>query len=107
MPASKISARKAKPFNNPCRPESFHPSRCATQRIRKKISGTPERPRLAVHFSGKHIYAQVIDDDAGKTLASANTTEKDFRASKATRANVATADQGRQSWWPNAQRQSS
>ncbi len=61
------------------------------QRIRKKVSGTPERPRLAVHFSGQHIYAQVIDDAAGKTLASVNTTEADFRGDKTTRPNIATA----------------
>ena len=59
-------------------------------RIRKVISGTPERPRLSVHFSGQHIYAQVIDDVAGLTLASANTTEKSIR-DQATRPNVATA----------------
>ena len=40
------------------------------RRIRKKISGTAERPRLAVHFSNKNVYAQVIDDLTGKTLAS-------------------------------------
>jgi len=45
-------------------------------RIRKRVNGTAERPRLAVHFSGKHVYAQVIDDDAGKTLVSAATTEE-------------------------------
>src|SRR5947207_15818053 len=45
------------------------------QRIRKKVSGTAERSRLAVHFSGKHVYAQVIDDDAGLTLVAASTTE--------------------------------
>lgn len=45
-------------------------------RIRKKVSGTPERPRLAVFRSVNHIYAQVIDDVNGKTLASASTTEK-------------------------------
>ena len=61
------------------------------ERIRKKVSGTPERPRLAVHFSGQNIYAQVIDDAVGKTLASVNTTENDFRGDKSTRANVATA----------------
>ncbi len=61
------------------------------ERIRKKVSGTPERPRLAIHFSGQHIYAQIIDDAAGKTLAAVNTTEADFRGDKSTRPNVATA----------------
>ena len=45
------------------------------RRIRKKVAGTAQRPRLAVHFSGKHIYAQVIDDDAGRTIAAASTAE--------------------------------
>ncbi|MBK7705344.1 MAG: 50S ribosomal protein L18 [Acidobacteria bacterium] len=45
-------------------------------RIRKKVRGSSERPRLAVYRSLNHIYAQVIDDDNGKTLASASTTEK-------------------------------
>jgi large subunit ribosomal protein L18 len=48
------------------------------RRVRKKIRGTPERPRLAVFRSNKHIYAQVIDDVHGRTLASASTTEKSF-----------------------------
>ena len=61
------------------------------KRLRKRVTGTPERPRLAVHFSGKNIYAQVIDDEAGITLASANTTEADFKGVKNTRANAATA----------------
>ncbi len=47
-------------------------------RIRKRVSGTAERPRLAVHFSGKHVYAQVIDDTAGRTVAAAATTEEGF-----------------------------
>ena len=48
------------------------------KRIRRKVSGTAERPRLAVHYSNQHIYAQVIDDTAGKTLASASTMDKSF-----------------------------
>jgi len=46
------------------------------KRIRKKIYGTPQRPRLSVFRSAKHMYAQVIDDTAGRTLATASTTEK-------------------------------
>ncbi|HVF53056.1 MAG TPA: 50S ribosomal protein L18 [Actinomycetota bacterium] len=42
------------------------------RRVRKKVSGTPERPRLAVFRSSRHIYAQVIDDAGGRTLASAS-----------------------------------
>ena len=51
-------------------------------RIRRKIRGTAERPRLAVHFSGKHIYAQCIDDDAGRTLVYVSTLAKDLREEK-------------------------
>lgn len=49
------------------------------QRVRVKISGTAERPRLNVYRSLNHIYAQVIDDVAGSTLVSASTVEKDVR----------------------------
>jgi len=47
-------------------------------RVRTKIHGTPERPRLNVYRSNKNIYAQIIDDVAGHTLVSASTLEKDF-----------------------------
>ncbi len=46
------------------------------RRIRKKIAGTAERPRLAVYFSNKNVYAQLIDDDQGITLAAASTLDK-------------------------------
>src|SRR4051795_202881 len=46
--------------------------------IRKKVEGSQERPRLAVYRSLNHIYAQVIDDVSGKTVATASTTEKAF-----------------------------
>jgi len=49
------------------------------RRVRKKITGTAERPRLAVFRSNKHITIQVIDDLAGHTLASASTVEPDLR----------------------------
>lgn len=49
------------------------------RRVRKKIQGTAERPRLAVYRSNRHIIAQVIDDAAGNTIASASTTEADLR----------------------------
>ena len=52
-------------------------------RVRAKISGTPDVPRLSVYRSLKHIYAQVIDDGAGKTLVAASTVEKDIAAAVA------------------------
>ncbi len=48
-------------------------------RVRKKVSGTAQRPRLAVFRSNRHISAQIIDDLAGKTLVSASTQEKDLK----------------------------
>ena len=48
-------------------------------RVRKKVLGSTERPRLAVFRSNKHISAQVIDDSTGRTLAAASTLEKDLR----------------------------
>ncbi|MBA3273038.1 MAG: 50S ribosomal protein L18 [Chthoniobacterales bacterium] len=61
------------------------------KRIRKRVSGTAERPRLAVHFSGRHVYAQVIDDEAGRTLAAAGTTEESLAANGKAAANAASA----------------
>ena len=63
-------------------------------RIRKKLSGSPERPRLAVFRSQGHIYAQVIDDEAGRTICSASSVDGEFKgAGKGKRkgANVAAA----------------
>lgn len=61
------------------------------QRIRKKISGTMERPRLDVFRSLKHIYAQVIDDDTGKTLTAASTLSKEFKEQKKKTCNIEAA----------------
>jgi large subunit ribosomal protein L18 len=60
------------------------------RRVRKKIHGTAARPRLAVYRSNKHLSVQVIDDDAGVTLAAASTVEADQR-SVGTGSNVAAA----------------
>jgi large subunit ribosomal protein L18 len=49
------------------------------RRTRSKIHGTPERPRLSVFRSSQHIYAQVIDDESGQTLAATSTTTKDVK----------------------------
>ena len=54
-------------------------------RIRLRLEGSAERPRLAVFRSNVHIYAQVIDDASGRTLATASTVEKELRGSKQTK----------------------
>ncbi|MGH2512216.1 MAG: 50S ribosomal protein L18 [Candidatus Limnocylindrales bacterium] len=54
-------------------------------RIRLSLAGSGDRPRLAVFRSLNHIYAQVIDDASGRTLATASTVEKEFKGSKATK----------------------
>ena len=61
------------------------------RRIRKKISGTPERPRLAVFRSQSHIYAQVIDDGTGKTVCSASSLDETLKKDAKRGANVASA----------------
>jgi large subunit ribosomal protein L18 len=63
--------------------------RAVHSRIRKKVRGTAERPRLAIFRSVNHIYAQVIDDVNGKTLAAASSVEKDLKG--ATGGNVEAA----------------
>ncbi|WP_420639348.1 50S ribosomal protein L18 [Candidatus Poriferisocius sp.] len=50
------------------------------RRVRKKIHGTPERPRLSVYRSNRHIIAQVIDDTTGHTIVAASTTEPELRS---------------------------
>ena len=60
------------------------------RRVRKKVSGTAERPRLAFFKSASHIYGQLIDDEAGRTLASASTLAKEMR-DKVKGSNVAAA----------------
>jgi large subunit ribosomal protein L18 len=60
-------------------------------RIRRKIAGTPERPRLAVFRSQGHIYAQVVDDAAGNTVCAASSVEKSLREKFKRGGNVAAA----------------
>jgi large subunit ribosomal protein L18 len=60
-------------------------------RIRKKIAGTADRPRMSVCFTGEHIYVQFIDDVAGKTLASASTRAKTTPDREKLAANVSSA----------------
>jgi large subunit ribosomal protein L18 len=59
-------------------------------RVRKKVTGTSERPRMSVTFTGAHIYIQFIDDTAGKTLVAASTRSKDLKGQKLA-ANVSSA----------------
>ena len=58
------------------------------RRVRRKISGTAERPRLSVCCTAKHLYVQFIDDDAGRTLAAASTLDPEFRKDPNARANL-------------------
>ncbi|MBO2520876.1 MAG: 50S ribosomal protein L18 [Clostridia bacterium] len=60
-------------------------------RVRKKVFGTPERPRLSVYRSLKHMYAQIIDDVQGRTLVSASTLDKELRGKLTYTGNVEAA----------------
>ena len=73
------------------------PSRAAARikrhyRIRNKISGTAQQPRLAVFRSNQHIYAQIIDDAASTTLVAASTMESDIASKLGTTSNIAAAE---------------
>jgi large subunit ribosomal protein L18 len=61
------------------------------ERIRKKVQGTKQRPRLAVFRSQSHIYAQLVDDDLGRTLCAASSLDKDLRGKAKRGGNVAAA----------------
>jgi large subunit ribosomal protein L18 len=63
------------------------------RRVRRVVSGTAERPRLAVFRSAGNIYVQAIDDQNGRTLASASTLEKEFRDSGSSGGNIDAAKQ--------------
>jgi len=62
------------------------------KRIRKKIHGTPQRPRLSVFRSAKHIYAQIIDDTGGRTLAAASTVDQQAKDAPKFKDKVAAAN---------------
>ncbi len=75
MIAAKEKARKARHF-----------------RVRKKVSGTTEKPRLNIFRSVKHIYAQVIDDKSGRTIAAASSIDKELKGKISSGANIKAAE---------------
>jgi large subunit ribosomal protein L18 len=73
-------------FNRKAARERVH------RRIRKRVEGTAQRPRLSIHFSGRHVYAQLVDDDARKTLAAASSLEGGLSSKGKLAANRANAE---------------
>ena len=61
------------------------------RRLRRGLNGTADRPRLSIFRSNQHIYAQIIDDESGRTLAAAGTVEKEVKGQSADKAPVETA----------------
>ena len=76
------------------KPHEMTPRHKRHNRVRARVHGTVERPRLNVFRSLNHIYAQVIDDTSGKTLAAASTVEKELKGSSKTKSEEA-ADVGK------------
>jgi large subunit ribosomal protein L18 len=74
MPVGLISRRKARGSTKSALRSRRH------FRVRKRVTGTTARPRLVVNRSTRHVFAQVVDDTSGRTLASASTMEADVRA---------------------------
>ena len=76
MPVGLISRRKARGSTTSALRQRRH------FRVRKRVTGTAVRPRLVVNRSTRHVFAQIVDDTTGRTLASASTMEADVRATK-------------------------
>jgi len=68
--------------------EKIRARRIRQRRVRRKVQGTPERPRLSVFRSAKHIYAQIVDDTVNRVLVAASSLSKDFRATGQSGGNV-------------------
>jgi len=68
--------------------EKIRARRVRQRRVRRKVQGSLERPRLSVFRSAKHIYAQIIDDTANRVLVAASSLSKDFRATGQSGGNV-------------------
>src|SRR3712207_8051529 len=89
MPTAEKTARVHKPVGpdiSPARP----PSRLRRHtRLRKRVGGTPERPRLVVKRSSRHIHVQVVDDTVGRTLVSASTLDASLRTAEGDKSTLA------------------